>query len=229
MARENTIIIAVDGIDYSGKSTLTRMLNETLNKNKTVEKSVVCYFPSHGHYGLLAREKVAINSREPIDLKKTAGYFVSDFINTPINTIHKERGDGVLALVYDRYVVSCLASQGDPAYNVVMTAADEMEETKPDIYILLTTDYATAMQRRDSSEKWDAALEDSFMSSEEKFNTWQERYKNLHAAACRRMRITQPLHIDTTRGLDHVYPILLSMIEPIIDAKFYIADLEPTN
>lgn len=229
MAREHTFIIAVDGIDYSGKSTLTAMLRQTLATLPKIDKVEGCFFPSQGHYGKLARERIAVNSRDPKELKKTAGYLVSDFINTPINTIYKNRDGGVLGLVYDRYVVTCLASQGDPAYNVVMTAVDEMEETKPDLYILLTTDYETALQRRGDSEKWDSALEDSFMASKEKFDAWQKRYKDLHTAACRRMRITQPLTIDTSKGIEHIYPLLLSMIEPVVDAKFYTEDLEPTN
>lgn len=159
-------VISVEGVDYSGKSTLI----ETLTK-KAKEKGytvIVQSFPSDDSYGAKARKEIGSKKGSP---SKAAHYLIKNFKEKSNDILDMDTDDKTLILL-DRYVATTYAHQG----TIIDITTGEF--LIPNIQLVLNLDHKTYLERKAlrKGDDWDE--EETSKYSEKK--NWQylnERYK----------------------------------------------------
>lgn len=210
-------IIAVDGVDYSGKTEIVNAIRDMVN-----DRVVKCFkFPSENHFGKLARAMIAENSREYKDLEKASSFLVSDFATTPLKFIMDHSEDEHRPVViYDRYLSSVLGSQGPAAHHEVHTRRGELEATVPELFILLENTHEEALRRAQTRVKdnWDNRLEQSFMCNQEAFDKQSKAYRDGLKAVDIMFKEINCVRVDASRPLAEVIEEVRSYVLPLIAA-----------
>lgn len=150
-------LIVLEGMDGTGKSTLTQALSEKLNELKTRNNYNIKITNEPGATAIGKKLKQVINTTTTID-------YVTDFLlfagcrNENINKIIKpslSKGDIIIS---DRYVYSSLVYQGlmNDDYERIYDVHKKLDLILvPDILFILTLDPKTALQRISSDDKFE--------------------------------------------------------------------------
>lgn len=138
------MLIVIEGIDGTGKSTLCAALAADLKR-----RGIDCIRsrePTNGPHGRRIRE-IAVSGRDDVSLEEELGLFIEDRRQHVAEVIRPGLESGRVVLL-DRYFYSTMAYQGargaDPA------AIREMNRTfapEADLLVILELDVETALQR----------------------------------------------------------------------------------
>ena len=137
-------ILSVEGVDYSGKSTLIKELAKVFEEEDY--EVVIQPFPSNDGHGALARKGLA--NGDPA--YKVSHHLELNFKekSEKLNELHGD-DDNVVVLL-DRYVATTRAHQ-DHIIDI-----SDVDFMIPDIQVLLTLDYHTMMRRhKERGDDWD--------------------------------------------------------------------------
>lgn len=136
------LLIVIEGIDGTGKSTQARMLAEALRE--LGESVVLDREPSDGPYGRQLRASMTMGRLDPLEeldlFHKDRRQHVNDVILPAV-----ERGEHV---VLDRYYFSTMAYQGARGFNVMeLRAENESFAPVPDLLFILDLTVEQALER----------------------------------------------------------------------------------
>lgn len=139
---DSGLLVAVEGIDGTGKSTQCRMLADWLNTRG--REAAVLPEPTRGPHGMELRRR----AREGrLDARGEFELFLSDRAWNVERNIAPLLARGGVAIL-DRYYISSMAYQGarglDPE---AIRAANEAIAPRPDVVFLLTLSVDDAMER----------------------------------------------------------------------------------
>jgi dTMP kinase len=142
MARNKGILIAVEGIDGTGKTTQVGLLGNALNDADQLV--VISKEPTDGRWGKLIRESAA-KGRLPLDQELNA--FVEDRKEHIANVIAPGLREGKIVIL-DRYFYSTIAYQGSRGADK-RDLLDKMLAFAPvpDMVFLLDADPAVTIER----------------------------------------------------------------------------------
>ena len=168
------VIVAIDGVDYAGKSTLVARLKEHFtNAGFRVE---TINFPTNDGFGKLARESFVAG-----DVAATAECMVKNMVEVMDSLSRLDPPD---ILIYDRHLLSTIANQG------LLMAHPHAAETKayshpyrPQQYYVLTLPYLVAEERameraaREGAD-WDDGMTEKHLATEERWVALNRSYVN---------------------------------------------------
>lgn len=142
-------LIALEGIDGSGKSTISRWLCDKLQRLRPGREVVVTWEPGGTVLGSQLRN-VIHNSRYPIDPRVTTMLMVADRLQHYLQVIRPVvNNDGIV--ITDRYLGSTIAYQGyaEPSMSIpwIRQLHDDLAIPEPDLTILLDLPPDIALQR----------------------------------------------------------------------------------
>ncbi|MCS7121255.1 MAG: dTMP kinase [Archaeoglobaceae archaeon] len=137
------MLIAVEGIDGAGKSTIVKFLAEELKK---LSYDVVTFKePSDSEYGKILR-----SMKERLDAEKELELFLKDRSIDVQKNIIPALSSGKIVIM-DRYYYSNIAYQAARGLNAeIIKRENEKIAPKPDLVILLDLDVETALSRKES-------------------------------------------------------------------------------
>ena len=152
-------VISVEGVDYSGKSTLIKKLTDVFTEEDY--QVVVQPFPSNDGHGKLAREGLS---------RGDAAYKVSHHLELNFKEKSEQLtelygDDDNVVVLLDRYVATTRAHQDH-----IIDISDSVFLI-PDIQVLLTLDFGTMKQRhKERGDDWDKTETDKHRSR----GPWEE-------------------------------------------------------
>ncbi|WP_457611894.1 dTMP kinase [Methanocaldococcus sp.] len=156
------MFIVFEGIDGSGKTTISKLLAKEINAYWTCE-------PTDGKIGLLIREKLRDKDVDDIALSLL---FAADRMEhvKKIKEILKDK-----SVVCDRYLYSSIAYQSSSGVDESFLWEINRYALKPDVVVLLTVDIDEAMKRvegKDIFEKKEflKKVQDKYLELAKKFN-----------------------------------------------------------
>ncbi|MGL5397308.1 MAG: dTMP kinase [Shewanella sp.] len=195
------VVIALDGPDYSGKSTLARRLTAALS-------AMGFRVLMHAHpcgttdTGILARRLLLTSANQ----RKVAEAMAADFLHTLDNVIT----DDYDIVILDRWMPVTMVNQGEDGRDVVLSKKLASHPRAPSFYITLTTDYQTAKARMEERRiangiDWDDVISAPILASEEAWNATVEKYRR-SADICtqqtkKEIRVNQYLESATGRDI----------------------------
>lgn len=142
-------LIALEGIDGSGKSTLSRWLCDKLQRLRPGREVVVTWEPGGTVIGSQLRNVIR-NSRYPIDPRITTLLMVADRLQHYLQVIRPVINDDGIVIT-DRYLGSTIAYQGyaEPSMSIpwIQQLHDDLAIPEPDLTILLDLPPDIALQR----------------------------------------------------------------------------------
>lgn len=156
MNNYNGNLIAVEGLDGAGSTTLIDNLKEEYSDN---DEFVFTKEPSDGYYGKSIRERLSSeNDATPADFFG----FLADRYQHCNEVIEPALEEGK-TVITDRYALSTYAYQSkvlDEHLGIInpMQYIDEMTyhfTIEPDLYLYLEVDVDTALERSDGDEKYE--------------------------------------------------------------------------
>lgn len=137
-------IISVEGVDYSGKSTLIKKLKAAFEEEDYTV--VVQPFPSNDGHGKLAREGLAKGDPS----YKVSHHLELNFKEKSISLNEAYGEDDNVVVLLDRYVATTRAHQ-DHIIDI-----SDVDFMIPDITVLLTLDHKTMLRRhKERGDDWD--------------------------------------------------------------------------
>lgn len=150
------ILVAIEGLDGSGGTTLINNLKEEYKSN---DEFVFTQEPSNGYYGEVIRENLSSeNNATPADFFA----FLADRYQHCDEVIEPALEEGK-TVITDRYALSTYAYQSkilDEELGIINPTKyiDEMTyhfTIEPDIYLYLDVDVDTALDRSERDEKYE--------------------------------------------------------------------------
>ncbi len=139
-------LIAVEGIDGAGKSTLCKGLYRELSEEYPV---ILTYEPTDGVYGKKLRERIKegnISPQEEFEL------FMLDREDHVRNVINPALSQGKLVIT-DRYFLSSCAYQGARGLNYRRLCEENLKFPQPDLVLLLDLPPEVALSRKSFKEE----------------------------------------------------------------------------
>lgn len=141
--------IALEGIDGSGKSTLSHWLCDKLKRLRPGREVVATWEPGGTALGNDIRNAIH-NSRFPIDPRVTTMLMVADRLQHYLQVIRPVvNNDGIV--ITDRYLGSTIAYQGyaEPSMSIpwIRQLHDDLALPEPDLTILLDLPPVVSLQR----------------------------------------------------------------------------------
>lgn len=165
-------IIALDGLDYSGKSTLARKLSAALS---AMGYRVMLHAHPCGttDTGIYARRMLLTSAQNKIIAEAMA----DDFMHTMDNVIT----DDYDIVILDRWIPVTMVNQGDEGRETVLSRRINHHPKAPNFYITLTTDYETARsrmieRRKEQGVDWDDAVSAPLLASPENWYAAADKY-----------------------------------------------------
>ncbi|MEM2341185.1 MAG: dTMP kinase [Candidatus Bathyarchaeia archaeon] len=137
------LLICIEGLDKSGKTTQSRLLVESL-RNKGFD-AVYTTEPSNGEIGRFIRRYI-LQRRERVSISVEALLFAADRIDHVEREIKPLLNDGKI-VVSDRYVYSSLAYQGAAGLDVEWIKEINKMVPRPDLAIYLEVPIEVIMER----------------------------------------------------------------------------------
>lgn len=151
------LFIVIDGIDGSGKSDTTKMLQDYLflkNKNYRILATME---PSNGYYGKQIREILSKEKNPKSNSKRLMELFLKDRQQHLKNTIEpflrNSNGNKINIVVCDRYYYSTIAFQGAQGIDTNKLIGKNKKFRKPDIAFILDLEPSVALKRIEHREK----------------------------------------------------------------------------
>lgn len=180
------LVIAVEGTDYSGKSTAVEEIRALLAEYKVPK---VVHFPTADGYGKQARTLWA--SGAPAD--ETARVMVAN--------MKDEQGripTDIDFVIFDRYLPSTVALQGECALDIAIEQGLGDSDFTPDIYFVLHIPYLIAKRRsQDRAEEWDDHRTAPALESVETWDEYTSRcIKAVHTVAGKLPTAKKPVVIE---------------------------------
>jgi len=145
------MLIVIEGIDGSGKTTQAKLLYEALKDRGY--KVALLYEPTDSKYGLLIREKLKTGDYTPLELYEL---FLKDREINAVR-IRKLMSENMIVIL-DRYYISTIAYQGAQGIPISKIIRDHAKMPRPDIIFILDMEPEYALMRigsRDTFEKVD--------------------------------------------------------------------------
>lgn len=168
------VIVAIDGVDYAGKSTMVQRLKDHFtNAGYRVE---TINFPTNEGNGKLARKAFVEG-----DVATTAEHMVRNFVEV-MDELSGLSGPDII--IYDRHILSTVANQG------LLQAHPHAAELglyhhpyKPQQYYVMTLPFSVAEERaiaRAEAEGagWDDGMTEKHLQSEERWVALNRSYVN---------------------------------------------------
>ncbi|OGL47647.1 MAG: dTMP kinase [Candidatus Schekmanbacteria bacterium RBG_13_48_7] len=137
------LLFVFEGIDGSGKTTLTKKIHENLIQQKV--DTILVSEPTNGYYGKLIRENAKKGFRFPPE--KERDLFVKDRMENVSRTIIPALKKGQIVLM-DRYYISSMAYQGARGLNPeIIQSENEKFAPVPDILFILDIPVEVGLKR----------------------------------------------------------------------------------
>jgi dTMP kinase len=136
-------LVAIEGIDGTGKSTLAGALADALRRRG--EDVVVSFEPTKGKYGRQVRE-LAVTGREGVTPEREAELFTLDRFEHVRDVIEPALAAGK-TVILDRYFYSTMAYQGARGLDPIKIEEANAFAPKPDLLVLLDLTVAEALER----------------------------------------------------------------------------------
>lgn len=180
------VIIAIDGVDYAGKSTIVGRLKEHFSAAGYRVETV--NFPTGEGYGKKAR-KAFIDG----DVSYTAECMVRNFVEVMDEL---QALDGPDLIIYDRHILSTVANQGLlQAHPHAVEFGAYTHEYAPQQYYVMTLPYAVAEERameraEEQGLGWDDGMTEKHLASEERWVALNRSYANGAQALANNMAST---------------------------------------
>ena len=151
---KSPMLIVFEGIDGSGKTTLSKMLFSYLKKKKY--NTVWFREPSDSKWGKKIRDLA--QSKDSIPLEQELNYFIEDRkINVKINIKPALKNNKIVIL--DRYYFSTACYQGARGMNIENIIKINKEfASEPDIIFVIDVDVKTALSRIKKNRRSKAKL-----------------------------------------------------------------------
>lgn len=144
--------IVIDGIDASGKGTITMMLAGYLEEKGFKDKLVVTFEPTSGKYGEQIRELLKREESPEANAEKCLELYVKDREMHLKEKILPALKQGKIVLC-DRFKYSTIAYQSAQGIPVKKILKMHEKMQKPDLVLILNTDVGTAMKRIEKDPK----------------------------------------------------------------------------
>ncbi len=139
-------LIAVEGIDGAGKSTLCHGLYKEISKKLPV---ILTYEPTRGVYGRKLRERIKEGNISP---QEEYRLFMLDREEHVRNVIAPALSQGKIVIT-DRYFLSSCAYQGARGLDYARICEENLRFPQPDLVILLDLPPELALSRKSSKEE----------------------------------------------------------------------------
>ncbi len=194
-------LIAIEGIDGSGKTTQAHLVQDALQKVLQPRKIAACRTkePTLSHWGQILRDS-ALTGRLSVDEELEA--FIKDRRQHVEETINPELKDGNV-VICDRYYFSSMAYQGtDGVSPDVIAQRNEEFAPEPDLLVVLDIDPQIGLQRiKTRSDRAD----------------YFKKNKTLHKARGIFLRIEKPylLKLDATKKPEELRDLILAKFSEI--------------
>jgi dTMP kinase len=168
-------LVAIEGIDGTGKSTLAGALADALRLRG--EDVVVSFEPTRGKFGRQVRE-LAVTGREGVTPEREAELFTLDRFEHVRDVIAPALAAGK-TVILDRYFYSTMAYQGARGLDPIKIEEANAFAPKPDLLVLLDLPVAEALER---ITKKRGSIPDHF-EGEEYLTQVREQFKNIKRRA----------------------------------------------
>ncbi len=147
-------LIVFEGIDGSGKTTVSRLFHEYI-KSKGIISSWLRE-PSDSKWGRKIRELA--NSHDSIPIKEELSYFINDRKWDIKNNINPALSQGK-TVILDRYYFSTACYQGARGLDMGTIIEENLKfAPEPDLLFLIDIDVSTALKRIENSRENEAIL-----------------------------------------------------------------------
>lgn len=164
--------IAMDGPDYSGKSTLCRLVNKIL-RTMGINSTVINHPTQAGLHGKLARLHIVEGKSRDIVSRELC----LDFKDTLDNVVPQYD-----VVILDRYCMSTISYQGDEGKREVFKSGVLNHHYSPKLHVVTDVNYQTALQRAqkrtaEAGQSWDdVVLTSHHLASESNWDALRSRY-----------------------------------------------------
>ena len=204
----NGLLIAIDGVDGCGKSTLVAALELALTADKVPTSTYV--FPSHlGKVGQLIRS--VFTKEEHVDISAMLFLLTADAIDWE-QDIHKDLEDGK-TVIMDRYTVSSswAYQTEDRSLQDVLNVAGAARITRPDVVFILDVPTDVALARIEARGGRDGLYEQASVAE-------MERRRNRYVA----FQFMNPMNtvlLDGTQPTEDNAKIILQLIKTVTELR----------
>ncbi len=194
------ILIAIEGIDGSGKTTQSKLLFKALKERGY--NVVLSHEPTEGRFGREIREKLRRNHIAP---EKAYELFVMDRKEHIENKIKPALDNGAIVII-DRYFISTIAYQGAAGVSISKILEDHKQFAPiPDLVIILDIPVEEADKRLSNKSK------DLFENNMNYLRKVREIYLNM-----KNFLNTNIIIINALRPVEEIHKEILNHVLKII-------------
>jgi dTMP kinase len=136
------VLICIEGLDGSGKTTQAELLTERLNKSNN---AVYTAEPSHGKIGTFIRE-CCLYEEKRLPTEAEALLFAADRIEHMQNEVAPALAEGKI-VVCDRYLYSSLAYQGSAGLSLAWIKTVNARALQPDFCVFIDVSPERVLER----------------------------------------------------------------------------------
>lgn len=168
--------VSIDGPDFSGKSTLCKMVKAML-ESLGLKVCVRNHPTSETDAGIRARSLVV----QAASKDRIADAMCLDFIYTMDNVV-----DDYDVVIFDRFCPSTIVYQGTDGKDAVFQRKVTRHYHAPDLYVWLDVDYTTATERfkkrvEEQGKNWDdEVLTVKYLKDETSWDALRDHYRFAH-------------------------------------------------
>jgi len=204
MKRRKGILIAIEGIDGSGKTTQSKLLYEALVKMGF--PTVLSHEPTEGPFGEEIRKKLSTSGLSP---EEAYDLFVRDRKEHVNKKIIPSLEAGKIVIV-DRYFISTIAYQGAGGISLNKIIADhEKFAPIPDLVIILDIPVDEAIKRLTNKNR------DSFERNRSFLQEVRRIYLNIG-----KLLKTKVIIIDARKNVNEIHKEILFHVLELIKERF---------
>ena len=201
------IFIVMDGVDGSGKSEMTRVLQDYLSKNKKYNV-LITREPTDGKYGKEVRDILKNENDPKINSERMLELFIKDreehLKNTIIPFLNKSNEHDVNIVISDRYYYSTISFQATQGLDMKMLIEINKEFLKPDIAFIMDINPEIALERIKTRKK-EKFEQLKFM------NKLRDKYLELPRFLKDNIKI-----IDASKGLEEVFEDIKKEVDKLL-------------
>jgi len=196
-------LIAIEGIDGSGKTTQSKLLLDALSKKGF--KTLLSHEPTEGKFGEEIRKKLRCNDVSP---EEAYELFVKDRKEHVKNKIKPALNSGKIVIV-DRYFISTIAYQGAAGIPINKIIKDHKQFAPfPDLVVILDLPVEEAIKRLSNKRK------DSFENNIDFLRKVREIYLNM-----KKILKTNIIIIDALRPVEDIHKDILEHVLKLIKKR----------
>lgn len=205
------VLIAIEGIDGSGKTTQSEMLFNSLRLLSL--PAILLHEPTTGYYGRIIREKLA---KEHINPEEAYFLFVMDRREHVRQKILPALKDGKIVII-DRYFISTIAYQGAGGISIERIISDHRTFAPiPDLIIILDISIDTALRRLKAKRNRDMF---------EKNKDFLERVRNIYLRI-KNLLSTKVIVINAEKDPKEIHIEILKHVCRLLKERGFLEDDE---